>query len=59
MESTQSALLNQIRILEQSICNFLNYYEVNVMLSEKKPIRVQWFWKLRSHRYEFFILLIE
>ena len=36
MESTWSALLNQIRILEQSICNFLNYYESNVMLSEKK-----------------------
>ena len=36
MESTRSALLNQIRILEQSICNFLNYYESNVTLSEKK-----------------------
>ena len=37
MESTRSTLLNQIIVLEQSICNFLNYYESNVMLSKKKP----------------------
>ena len=39
MESTRSALLNQNRVLEQSIHNFLNYYESNVTLSEKKNHR--------------------
>ena len=35
MEVIQCALLNQNRILEQCIHNFLSYYQSNVMLLEK------------------------